>query len=315
MAAVAAHLTRDQRDVCAVASHVLVRADLLRVSGSAAGAAHAQALYVAQSAVDERQLAQLGALVLVVILVDGAQQRLDHGGGAVHLLVGVPSDQHVQVFVLMRVVLARIAARPLLHRPLAADGDARVGLALHALLRVAARANNQADKVVPRELLERDDQLACLLGRAPVGGGAEHVRTPRHQPPDEVRALLHHLLPDAHLPRVLPHTVCVIPGRRRGRPCVLGSFVGELVGRDALRHVGVPRVLPHHLGVVALRGRDAVFHGPGVLALRHDFAYDSSQVGLDRSLVGHAGSPTDERERAANRARLFGGLPATLALA
>jgi len=54
-------------------------------------------------------------------LVDWAQQRLDHGGGAVHLLVGVPSDQHVQVFVLMRVVLARIAARPLLHRPLAAQ--------------------------------------------------------------------------------------------------------------------------------------------------------------------------------------------------
>eukprot|EP00982_Pelagococcus_subviridis_P011064 31056-Pelagococcus_subviridis.AAC.7 len=92
--AVAANLTRHERDVRAEPPEVFLRAVNLVVPGFAARAARG-AVDVAQRAVDERQLAQLRALVLVEVVVHGLHEALDHRRGAVDLLVRVTGDDDV----------------------------------------------------------------------------------------------------------------------------------------------------------------------------------------------------------------------------
>eukprot|EP00959_Pyramimonas_sp_CCMP1952_P367998 7708650-Pyramimonas_sp.AAC.1 len=57
-------------------------------------------LLVAQRAVDGGELAQLRALVLVLLLVHGHQQLLHHDRRRVHVVVGVALDQNVELVVL-----------------------------------------------------------------------------------------------------------------------------------------------------------------------------------------------------------------------
>mmetsp|Transcript_35872 Transcript_35872/g.67641 ORF Transcript_35872/g.67641 Transcript_35872/m.67641 type:complete len:623 (-) Transcript_35872:404-2272(-) len=194
-------------------------------------------LLIAQSAVDGRQLAQLGALVLVVLLVYGHQQVLHHLPRRVHVLIAVALDQYVQVVVLA-VVPPRVTHRALLHRPPPADGDLGVGLPLHALLRVATWPDDEPEKVVPRVLLGWDVQLALLLLRAVVRGRAVGGAL-LNQLLDGCTACFLQRLPHAHL---------------AGVGAVAGVVVGRLRGGRAfpLRNVRVHQ-LPAHELVVDLR--------------------------------------------------------------
>ncbi len=80
-----------------------------------------------------------------------------HTSYLVHVLVRLSCDEHVQLVVLARLGPARgVAPRAaLLDAALAPDGDLGVGLALHALLRVATRPNDEPDEVEGGVLLLR----------------------------------------------------------------------------------------------------------------------------------------------------------------
>jgi hypothetical protein len=67
-----------------------------------------------------------------------------------HVILRLPGDEHVQLLVLAVVVLG-VLANALLHAAPPANGNLAVGLALHALLRVAARANDEACKECKHE--------------------------------------------------------------------------------------------------------------------------------------------------------------------
>ncbi len=84
-------------------------------------------------------------------------------GQAAHVLLLVASDEHVQLLVLA-VVIFGVAAGALFDAALAADGDFCVGLLLHALLGVAARADDQPNEVVARIVLLGDEHLHTHKG-------------------------------------------------------------------------------------------------------------------------------------------------------
>ena len=243
-----------------------------------------------------------------------------HRGGAVNLLVRVARDEHVQRLVLV-VIHTGFAVRALLDGTLAADGDPRVGLALHAFLRVAARADDQTDEVVPGVLLLRHPEFAPLLRRAPIRRRPEQMRTARHQPPDQIRALLAKLRLHPVFPGVGPRAVPIVLGRGGGRSFPLGTLIPEIPRLDALGHVDVSRVLTHHLRIVAIRGARAVHRADAVGSAQVSRA--ASRAGEPRGDAGEVrldslgGAPLDEREGASGGGVVVvagGGFPAASAL-
>ncbi|TYZ62731.1 hypothetical protein PybrP1_001426 [[Pythium] brassicae (nom. inval.)] len=170
---------------------------------------------VAQRAVDPRELAQLLLLVLVLRVVHGHKQALHLLCGALQVLLPLARDEHVQVVVLVRSVLLALAA--FLHRAFPADRDLAVRLLLHALLRVPARADDQPNEVVLRELLDRDVDLALELLPQVVGGRPEQ-RVHFQQLLDHALSVLLQRRAHAHFTRVCALATRVVLRRRRRRP-------------------------------------------------------------------------------------------------
>jgi len=81
----------------------------------------------------------------------------------------------VEVFVLagIRLEVPLLQQLPFLDTTLPPNDNLGTSLLLHALLRVATRANDEADKVVAGVLLHGDVELLLELGWAVVGGGLE----------------------------------------------------------------------------------------------------------------------------------------------
>mmetsp|Transcript_37926 Transcript_37926/g.95920 ORF Transcript_37926/g.95920 Transcript_37926/m.95920 type:complete len:607 (+) Transcript_37926:402-2222(+) len=176
---------------------------------------------VLERAVERGQLAQLQPLVLRqrgVVL--GAQQRLHHHARAVNILLRGAGDEHVQLLLLAVVVLG-VAVGALLDTAPPPDGNLGVGLRLHALLRVAARADEQADEVVGGELVLGDAHLDVELAR-PVVGGRLVVGVLLDQVLNHAVPVVQQLLLGADLARVEPHARLVVDGLGRGRALAFG---------------------------------------------------------------------------------------------
>eukprot|EP00968_Pinguiococcus_pyrenoidosus_P005507 scaffold358_cov256-Pinguiococcus_pyrenoidosus.AAC.18 len=215
--------------------------------------AHVAMLVFAERAVDQRQLSQLALLVLVEVIVDGHHELGDHSRGVLHGLLVRARDEHVELVV---DVVAVDGAVPMptafLHTALPADGDAAARLALHALLRVAARADDEADEVVVGELLHGNVHLP----RDPLAGAAGHavaeVGVQPRQLLDDALALLRELLAHSLLSRVGPLAVRVVQRLRRRAP--LGVLRRQSVDprrlcshvHQAIRQLLKPHLQKHH---------------------------------------------------------------------
>ena len=183
--------------------------------------------------------------MLVEGVIYGAQQLVHHLRRLLDVLVPLPRDQDVHVL-LLRVVVLEIPPLTVLHRALAPNGDAGVGLPLQALLRVPAGSDDQAEEVVARELLDRDVDLLHLLLRPVVGGGTEPWAVPQ-QRLDHPVALLDELLPHAYGARVQAHPVSVVHRLRGGRPLALRAQVPEVPRHEPPGDVGKAVVQLRHL--------------------------------------------------------------------
>ena len=200
--------------------------------------------------VDLRELLELPLLVLVVVLVHGHQELLDHLRRGVHLALGVPRDQHVHGLVVHRVVrLVRVGAAGL-RGPAAANRDVGVGLLLHLLLRVPARADDEAEKVVPRVLRDRYEDLASFLRGLEVRGRGEPGAN-LNESLDELASLRRVLLLVDDVPGVGSHAVGVVDGLGRGRPGTLRPFVERETEQHAPVDLGQLLKLGDNLGARA----------------------------------------------------------------
>lgn len=125
----------------------------------------ARRVRLAQRAVQLRQLPQLHAAQVVVTL-GHLNALLDHildpVHGLLHRLCIAGRDERVQRLILARQRLPVLAAHlALLHGALAANYDLGARVLLHRLQRVAARSNQQADKVDVGVLFLRNEDLVA----------------------------------------------------------------------------------------------------------------------------------------------------------
>lgn len=140
----------------------------------------------AVGAVEDGEIAELCALERVALLRDGDEEALDEapcagedagGGGVVGRVDDLDDDvQRLVEDVLPAGLAADVGLLVLADGALSADHDAAGGVALEALERGAARAEQTADKVVVRVLLGGDAQLDALAlrrGRDGRGGMAK----------------------------------------------------------------------------------------------------------------------------------------------
>ena len=196
----------------------------------------APVLIVAQRAVERRQLAQLCALVLVALLIHRPEQLAHHLCRLLRYLHRVRRNEHVQLLILAGVGLHVPPCRgaALLDAALAAQCDFGARLALHALLCVATRADNEPDEVVAREFLDRHGNLQDLLARLVVGRRAE-ARAQPHQVAQQVGALRQQLLLGPMLTRIGALAHAVVDGRRR--PRALGRV--RIDAQGAAQQVGL----------------------------------------------------------------------------
>jgi 3-oxoadipate enol-lactonase len=182
---------------------------------------------------------------------------------------------------------------------------------------VARALETAFDEVLSEPGLERGPrELATLSALAALGGAADelrvHVAAARRVgvDPDELAALLHHLVPYVGLPRVLQATRAVADLLLPGRPEHLVALsdhrttVIDRPARTATKHeplvlvhaFGLDRrmwrdtiaALPTHRRVIAydLRGHGSASGAPHVRSLQH-FAHDLDEL-LDRLNVERA---------------------------
>ena len=193
-----------------------------------------------------------------------------------------------------------------------ADGDAGVGLRLHALLRVAARADDETEEVVPGVLGDGDDDLALLLGGAVVGGRAErgaHLDDGL----DELGATRGVALAVEALAGVEALAVAVVHGLGRGGTVAFGAIVEGKAGQRAA--VGLGELAKRRASLGGGVGRR------GVLAQERARELHAEAAGeLERARGNECGRRRGRgrqrirtREREARRLRGLARLPPRLA--
>jgi hypothetical protein len=164
--------------VSLAASRSYCAATRARISGGSAAAptaaptasspprAPARAPVLPERPVEDRELAQLRALVLVFLVAQRLEQPRHRRRRRVDARVVVARHQHVH-----RLLLAGARGRKrgfgggFLLAARAADDNLHAELALHLLLRVPARAHDQAEEVVPGVGIRGDEDLARLPRR------------------------------------------------------------------------------------------------------------------------------------------------------
>ena len=113
---------------------------------------------------------------------------------------------------------------PFFDTTLPPDDDLRTSLLLHPLLRVAPRANDEPNEIVPWVLLHGDVELLLELGRVVVGGWLEGV-VAADELGDDLLPLAVEALPGAVLAGVDADAEVVVDGLGRRRARALGAVV------------------------------------------------------------------------------------------
>lgn len=124
-------------------------------------------LFILQSAVQERQLAQLLLLVHVAFVVNDNEHVLDHGGRRIDGARIVARHDHVEGIVVAGIDRAVTAPpRALLDGALAANGNLAARFCLQFLLRLAAGPDDQSDEIVIGVLLDWNGDLFDFFHRS-----------------------------------------------------------------------------------------------------------------------------------------------------
>ena len=136
-------------------------------------------LLLLEGAVQQGQLAQLGLLVDVLLVVDDDQHVLEEFGRLVELGGVVTGNQHVEGIVAPLLQgRAGPSLGPLLDAALAPDGNLAPRPGLQLLLGLAPRSDDEPYKIVVGMLLDGDPDLAGALpplpSRRPHGGVEVH---------------------------------------------------------------------------------------------------------------------------------------------
>ena len=137
---------------------------------------------------------------------------------------------------------------PFLDATLPPDDDLGTSLLLHPLLRVAARADDEPDEIVPRVLLHGDVELLLEPGRAVVGGWLEGG-VAADELGDDLLPLAVEALPGAVLAGVDADAEVVVDGLGRRRARALGAVVEREARLQQARDLEQARVEGVHLGV------------------------------------------------------------------
>lgn len=176
----------------------------------------------------------------------------------------------------IRLEIPLLQQLPFLDAPLPPDDNLGTGLLLHPLLRVAARADDEPDEIVPWVLLHGDVELLLKLGRAVVGGGLEGG-VAADKLGDDLLPLAVEALPGAVLAGVDADAEVVVDGLGRRRARALRAVVEREARLQQARDLEEARVEGVHLGVhlggevlheVRERdGRARLLLGPARLAL------------------------------------------------
>jgi hypothetical protein len=172
------------------------------------------------------KLPELLPLVLIEHLIHRGEQLLHHTSSRIQCLLRICLNKHVEVFVLAGIWLQvpLLEQLPFLDTTLPPDDNLGTSLLLHALLRVATRANDEADKVVAWVLLHGDVELLLELGWAVVGGGLEGgVAADKLR--DDLLPLAVEALPSAVFAGVDADAEVVVDRLRGGRARALGAIV------------------------------------------------------------------------------------------
>eukprot|EP00162_Nutomonas_longa_P005234 comp15920_c0_seq1/m.24841 comp15920_c0_seq1/g.24841 ORF comp15920_c0_seq1/g.24841 comp15920_c0_seq1/m.24841 type:complete len:385 (+) comp15920_c0_seq1:219-1373(+) len=185
---------------------------------------------LAVCAIQNRKLLELLLLALVFLVGHRHQQLVDHSRSAVESFVVLAHNHHMQLLVLARLrppVLARLA---LLDAALAADRNLGVRVRLKRLERVAARPENEPNKVHSRMLFLWHHNLAELALVARTIVWRRNVDwVVFHRFLDNSLTLLHDLFAPSVLACVCSLSICIVNRlrRRRSARIALGSVLGR----------------------------------------------------------------------------------------
>mmetsp|Transcript_40675 Transcript_40675/g.107505 ORF Transcript_40675/g.107505 Transcript_40675/m.107505 type:complete len:251 (+) Transcript_40675:347-1099(+) len=123
-------------------------------------------LLLLERAVDDGELAHLLLLLLHRIVAVRVEHLLDHRLAPLDALLVGPLDEHVHGLVVLGPEgFAVVSPHAVLDGTFPANHDLAARLALHPLLGVAARADERAEKVVARVLVDRHHDLTPLALR------------------------------------------------------------------------------------------------------------------------------------------------------
>ena len=159
-------------------------------------------------------------------IVDHHKHGTHHFGGNFNLRRVVPRNNHVQWFILPLLGLCVIqpAPRALFDGAFAANGNFTARLVLHLLLSFAPGANDEPYKVVGGVFVYRNGNFDRALSFGDEG--RQHRVVQRHELLEAFGPFFGVLLLPARRSRVLPRSIGVVDGRRRGRAIGVTSRQG-----------------------------------------------------------------------------------------
>ncbi len=119
-----------------------------------------------QRPIQQGQFPQLRLLVHILIIVNDHEHILNHLGGGIDRRLVLTGDDDVEgLMIALHDLPIPPPPRPLLHRPLAANGNLAPRLILHFLLRLPPRPDDQPYEIVRRVLLDGNVDLTRSLPR------------------------------------------------------------------------------------------------------------------------------------------------------